>query len=322
MYQKFAAAAALSAGALCFAQVTESVQAMPKGSFEIRTIKVDAMIEGPAKKGAPYSADAVTESVQTLADGTRIVNKSSSKVARDSAGRTRREQTIKGLGPWSSGEKSSSMIFITDSEARVSYVLNQETKTATKTSAAMSAKHLAEAEHYAKSIAGGPSAGVKQERTITVDGGKNITVIENDSPADAGKMVQRQRMIVVNGKEKGYSMEKQGATTANVESLGAKTIEGVMVEGKRTTETVPTGQMGNDRPMVYVNETWTSPELGVIVMSRNVDPILGETTYTLTGIQRSEPDPSLFTVPSDYKREENGTHNVLMFHTESDKSVK
>lgn len=27
---------------------------------------------------------------------------------------------------------------------------------------------------------------------------------------------------------------------------------------------------------------------------------MGETTYTLTNIQRAEPDPALFTVPADY----------------------
>src|SRR5690349_13860171 len=38
---------------------------------------------GKVVKGAPYSGEAVTEMVQTLADGNRIVNKTTSKVYRD-----------------------------------------------------------------------------------------------------------------------------------------------------------------------------------------------------------------------------------------------
>jgi hypothetical protein len=60
---------------------------------------------GKIIKGAPYSAEAVTESVQTLADGNRIVNKMTSQVFRDSEGRTRREQTLKGLGGVGTGEE-------------------------------------------------------------------------------------------------------------------------------------------------------------------------------------------------------------------------
>jgi len=53
---------------------------------------------GKTVKGAPYSAEAVTESIQTLSDGNRIINRSTSSLYRDSEGRTRREQSLKGLG--------------------------------------------------------------------------------------------------------------------------------------------------------------------------------------------------------------------------------
>ena len=42
--------------------------------------------------GAPYSADIVTDVVQTLTDGNRIEHHNTSSVARDSQGRVRREQ--------------------------------------------------------------------------------------------------------------------------------------------------------------------------------------------------------------------------------------
>lgn len=48
---------------------------------------------GRIVKGAPYSAEAVSETTQTLSDGNRIVRRSTSRLARDAAGRTRQERT-------------------------------------------------------------------------------------------------------------------------------------------------------------------------------------------------------------------------------------
>jgi len=57
--------------------------------------------DGKLVKGAPYSAQAITETTQTLGDGNRIVNKSTAAVYRDSEGRTRREQSLRAIGPFS-----------------------------------------------------------------------------------------------------------------------------------------------------------------------------------------------------------------------------
>ena len=48
-------------------------------------------VESDVVKGAPYSAEVINESVQILSDGNRIVNRTTSRVYRDSDGRTRRE---------------------------------------------------------------------------------------------------------------------------------------------------------------------------------------------------------------------------------------
>ena len=78
-------------------------------------------------------------------------------------------------------------------------------------------------------------------------------------------------------------------------------MEGVSVMGTRTTRTVPAGQIGNDKPLSIVTEVWMSPELKTIVYSKRSDPRTGDQTFALTNIVRSEPDPSLFMVPSDFK---------------------
>lgn len=82
--------------------------------------------------GAPYAAEAVTETTQTLADGNRITRKSNASVYRDSAGRTRREETMSALGPWASGGEAPKVIFIQDPVAGAGYHLDPQMHVAHK----------------------------------------------------------------------------------------------------------------------------------------------------------------------------------------------
>ena len=84
------------------------------------------------------------------------------------------------------------------------------------------------------------------------------------------------------------------------ESLGSQTINGVVAEGTRYTRTIPAGHMGNDKPVIIVNEEWYSPDLQMIVQSKRSDPFVGESTYNVTNIQRTAPNAALFAVPPDY----------------------
>src|SRR5437763_1564230 len=72
------------------------------------TIFIASEMLDRAVKGAPYSAQAVTETIQTLADGNRIVRKTSSSVYRDSEGRTRSDQAVGDVAPYATamGEPS------------------------------------------------------------------------------------------------------------------------------------------------------------------------------------------------------------------------
>jgi hypothetical protein len=84
------------------------------------------------------------------------------------------------------------------------------------------------------------------------------------------------------------------------EDLGAQVMGGLVAQGTRVTRTIPAGQIGNEKPIVIVHETWFSNDLQMVVMSRRSNPWIGETTYTLTNIQRTEPAAALFAVPSDF----------------------
>jgi hypothetical protein len=94
---------------------------------------------GATVKGAPYSATAVTESIQTLKDGNSITRKDSTSVYRDSDGRTRKEQTLSAIGPFAADGKAHQMTFIQDPVAGVHYVLDAQNKAAQKMKASANA---------------------------------------------------------------------------------------------------------------------------------------------------------------------------------------
>lgn len=95
---------------------------------------------------------------------------------------------------------------------------------------------------------------------------------------------------------------------ASEQDLGTQTIQGVTAQGKRTTRVIAAGTEGNEKDIDIVTETWYSPDLQVIVMSKTSDPRFGDTVYQLSSVSRTEPDPALFVVPSDYKVESRPMH--------------
>jgi hypothetical protein len=92
-----------------------------------------------------------------------------------------------------------------------------------------------------------------------------------------------------------------GNQSVKLETLGHQTIEGLEVEGRRTTMTVLPGQAGNEQPIQIVAETWYSADLQISLLSKRSDPRHGETITRLIHVVRGEPDRSLFEVPAGYK---------------------
>ncbi len=82
--------------------------------------------------------------------------------------------------------------------------------------------------------------------------------------------------------------------------LGVKDIDGFSAQGRRTTTTIPTNQVGNNKPIEIIDEFWESTELKVLLRSLHRDPRTGDIEYALTKISRAEPPASMFTVPSGY----------------------
>lgn len=121
------------------------------------------------------------------------------------------------------------------------------------------------------------------------------------SLAPGGNMVLRTTLntILIDGRT-GRAALVGAAGTSSEEMLGARQFEGVRALGRRTTRVIPTGQIGNDRPIEITDERWESPELRMLLYSRNSDPRTGVVEYRLTNINRSEPPADLFMIPNDY----------------------
>jgi hypothetical protein len=267
---------------------------------------------GKIIKGAPYLAEAVTESVQTLADGNRIVNKMTSQVFRDSEGRTRREQTLKGLGGVGTGEEPLQTIFINDPVAGVTYSLDTRTHTAHKSmpfrfQVTSKAGVPLEGQRFEYKVERGVSASAAAGSGVTT----NVVVgAPLNAPPQAGTRVvapaEVEHFNLRTEGASGYVFRTRPNTNANEvkEQLGKQMIEGVEAEGTRTTVTIPAGEIGNERPIEIVSERWYSPELQLVVMTKHSDPRSGETTYKLTNINRAEPAKTLFEVPPGFNVKE------------------
>lgn len=218
-------------------------------------------------QGAPYSATMTNESIQTLADGNRIVQTTTGTMARDSMGRTRQDAPLPSIGDISPA-KAPHLVFIQDPVAQTSYTLDLTDKTAMK----------------GPGMPPPPGAAIAETKMVVRAAG---------GPVPSGATPRAFALQTID------NAKEQGQTTA--EDLGSQVMEGVQVTGTRTTRTIPAGQIGNDKSISIVTEVWTSPELKTVVYSKRTDPRMGEQTFKLTNIQRAEPDPTLFAVPSDFK---------------------
>ncbi len=90
------------------------------------------------------------------------------------------------------------------------------------------------------------------------------------------------------------------------EDLGTRVIEGFTVTGTKRTHTIEAGKVGNDKPIVVVEESWYSEELHEVLLSERDDPQDGHRTMKLVNIQRGEQDLALFQVPPDYTVKDDG----------------
>jgi len=218
---------------------------------KIEVLGLEGMHPGKQVTGAPFSATAVSETLQVLADGNQISRKTQTLLFRDGQGRFRKETTVQGFGPLASGEPKT-FVIIHDPVAGKAFALNTTNKVA------------------------------------------------HELPRFSGHMGIAEDKL----RDKLQKLQTKAPNDFQTEDLGKQTIAGVAAQGTRRTRTIPAGQIGNEKPITIVSETWYSPDLQIVVMRKHSDPRFGQTTYTLSNIQQKEPDASLFSVPADYTVEQ------------------
>jgi hypothetical protein len=221
-------------------------------------------------KGAPFCANIATDHTQSFADGNRIHTTENSMVCRDSEGRTRREANLNLLGA-SSQASAPKLITISDPVAGVRYLLDSQEKVAHKMPLPLASNVAAQ---------------------VPVPKDERVFIMQRaDGPEGqvTGNMVFQR------------TVRGPNEPAPKTENLGDQTINGINATGTRVTTTIPSGKMGNDKPIVVTSERWYSPDLKATIMTKHDDPWAGELKTEFTNVNTSEPDPSLFMVPSDYK---------------------
>ena len=267
-------------------------------------------------KNSPFSADEVNESVQTLADGNRIVHNSSGKMYRNSEGRIRRESKGGAGGSYGFSYSVTPSVSIVDPVVGQKFELDSALKTAWiyemragqgVTITGSGANGVGDARAAEELLAKLKAEGRLDKATTVLSGQAGAT-----APAAAEKALAETAAVLATqagvyafsagGYSTAYPVAAKAKYETKSEDLGTRDFEGVTAEGNRRTTIIPAGANGNERPIEIVYERWYSKELGMVVYSKTDDPRTGEQTYKLTNIVRSEPDPSLFSVPAEYKK--------------------
>jgi hypothetical protein len=292
--------------------------AKAKAETSVMQMKMVGALKGTTVKGAPYSAEEVSETNQMLADGTRIHRETRTKVYRDSEGRTRRE--------------TPDNITINDPVTNVTYFLAPKTMTGQKLALAPGSYSLMRSGDMGGAISG-DSTSVSIHRSG--DGPATITV--NGVPLDEKAVAEAMAKAKASGSTQTFTYERREVTTPvgsgsgagsgagtgtwtsvadgmvmarstkvmpkrNAgESLGKQMVEGVNAEGTREVSTIAAGDIGNDRPIQISTESWYSAELQMNVMTRHSDPRNGDESFRLTNISRNEPAAYLFQAPAGYQ---------------------
>ena len=154
-------------------------------------------------------------------------------VARDSEGRTVRIQQLGALGPWRSGSDSSQR-----GGPTLTTIFDPVAKTHTDYTSDSKVAHVAPMPPLA------PGAGSRS--------GEAGFVAFSGVPAGGaiGGGIGPMTFAVQGRANSSQATPDPIASDAKTESLGSKTIDGISVTGTKTTTTIPSGTIGNDKDLV------------------------------------------------------------------------
>jgi hypothetical protein len=296
---------------LCYtasAAGADADDAAPAGPFKIilapgSELSLPSVGPGQSVKNVPYVLDVVKERQQILGDGNQIVQRTTAKGYRDSAGRTR-EESVDDKG-------NVKLVVIKDPDAGVHWVLNPQLKTASK---------MAVPAGRARMSFTVPRDGKPQlvERRFNADGAEQLSM--HPAPAPDGSTVREGSARAMMHFSPGPAMVTQSmgmlpqmspllsaafgdmkwAKNAVKRDLPPREIDGVKATGVMRSYEIPAGEVGNRNAIVVSDETWYAPDLRITLLSKHSDPRTGDSVFRIENLKREEPASNLFAPPPDY----------------------
>lgn len=274
-----------------------------------------ALTRDSAERGNPYSARETREFKQTLSDGTVISRSSVRLLTRDGAGRTRQElRQPDGTARVYINDPVAKRAYVIDPQRRAACVAKFDSDSINDCLKQMRGDWTPLGFNFSPGSNGIPIMTAKDDVMFNVrPNAKVIDLTDKDgawssrggtfsySGSGTGAVAVAPGAVAVAG-------QGQSAQTPRdmrvVREKSTSTYEGLRVEVDRTVETIPAGSMGNNRPIETLNERFYAPELKMTVYSKRSDPRSGEFVYRMTEVKRSEPDASLFRIPSGFSESE------------------
>ena len=221
-------------------------------------------------KNAPYSAEVISEKVQTLPDGNQITKKTSTLSFRDSAGRTRQEIRD------SKGEVRS--IQIRDAVEGTRYSLLPSTKSAIKIGTDKELqKRIEEIREKAKTMSGDGTAHVIQHSSRP---GEEIIVKRIELPATEGKKGVREE-VKVNVMRFGGGDPKLSASESGASQYSFNTVENSRMA---LSEMSPLNPLGN----LFMDTKWSSKSATTQLGAKDFDGVRVEGKASATPFPPAE----------------------------------
>src|ERR1035437_3398786 len=240
-----------------------------------------------AVQNAPFSAELVTIIERTAEGGAGFHRESQGRVARNSQGLTYFEMELASPTP---AINKGTRITITDPAQHTITTLDPQQKTA-----------FVSGNYNGSNAAGilppGGAVAVPPVGTATAKPTAANPAIAKPNPTEPA--------LAPHAVFSGVSPTAAGQTNAKTEELGSKVIEGLTVTGVRTMRLNSWAVGGDAKTFTSTTEVWTSPELGIVVLSETTDSMGTHQVTKLVDLARTEPAAALFQVPSGYTVKEN-----------------
>jgi hypothetical protein len=95
-----------------------------------------------------------------------------------------------------------------------------------------------------------------------------------------------------------YARAASSGSTA--EDLGNRVVDGIPVHGVRVSKTFPATSNGSFKEAVVTDEYWYSEDLRINMVIKHCDPRTSEATFTVTQVNRTDPDSARFEIPEGF----------------------